>query len=75
MIELILMVTLNPVNPLSSRTAQFQPCVWPNKCAVEAPVQTAQFQTCVWPNKCAKPAPAVAQFETCVWPNKCGKGA
>lgn len=75
MIELILLVTLTPVNPISTQTAQFQPCVWPNKCAVAAPVQTAQFQPCVWPNKCAKTAPVVAQFETCVWPKKCGKSA
>ncbi len=52
MLDLILTLSLAAANHAPSSTAQFQPCVWPNKCAVEAPVQTAQFRPCVWPNKC-----------------------
>lgn len=37
--------------------AQFRPCVWPNKCAVETPA-VAQFQSCVWPHKCSSAADA-----------------
>ena len=37
--------------------AQYEICVWPNKCAKAPSVQTetltAQFQPCVWPNPCA----------------------
>ena len=48
MISLILTVSMMSAKP-APQTAQFQPCVWPNKC-VTAPV--AQFETCVYPKKC-----------------------
>ena len=52
MLEIILLMSLaNPTNP-GAQQAQFQPCVWPNKC--ERPA-VAQFQPCVWPNRCEKP--------------------
>lgn len=55
MIQMILMASLMQINPAPRRnqTAQFQPCVWPNKCVQQT---VAQFQPCVWPNKCAKVA-------------------
>ena len=56
MFSLILTVAMMPVQS-APKTAQFQPCVWPNKC-VETPV--AQFQPCVWPNKCAQTSAARA---------------
>lgn len=56
---LFLMLSLSPMTPAAS-VAQFQPCVWPNKCAKPAAVSVAQFQPCVWPNKCAKPASKTA---------------
>ncbi|MBI3564701.1 MAG: hypothetical protein HY079_05850 [Elusimicrobia bacterium] len=65
MFTLILTVAMTQTAPAPKPVAQFQPCVWPNKC-VSQPV--AQFQPCVWPNKCAAP---VAQVQTCVWPHKC----
>jgi len=52
MLELILMITLTPISTQS--TAQFRPCVWPNKCEQPAAV-VAQYQPCVWPNRCAQP--------------------
>lgn len=66
MLTLILTLSMLNAKPAPQQTAQFQPCVWPNKCVTE-PV--AQFQPCVWPNRCMEP---VAQFETCVYPKKCG---
>lgn len=82
MFDLILMVALNPLvalpttqpavceEPAPVMTAQFRPCVWPNKCAVETqPVVT--IQPCVWPNRCSVETQPVAQFQPCVWPNKC----
>lgn len=78
MLDLILTLSLAALSPAAQSTAQFRPCVWPNKCAVEAPVTVAQFRPCVWPNKCAKVVEkpvTVAQFRPCVWPNKCAKGA
>ena len=80
MIQLILMLSLHPLTTVTARNtpieqvSQFQPCVWPNKCAVETPA-TAQFQPCVWPNKCAVETPTTAQFQPCVWPNKCESSA
>ncbi len=74
MLNLILTLAMSTFHP-AAMTAQFQPCVWPNKCAetpAAAPVQTAQFQPCVWPNKCAAP---VAQVQTCVWPHTCREQA
>ena len=56
MLSLILTVTMMNVKP-APQTAQFQPCVWPNKC-VSAPV--AQFQPCVWPTRCVQSAAAKA---------------
>ena len=63
MFDLILIVALSPLGastqqpavcrePAPVLVAQFRPCVWPNKCAVETPA-VAQFRPCVWPNKCA----------------------
>jgi len=66
MIQLILMVGLSPLSAGSSRNMPIQPCVWPNKCAVE---QVSQFQPCVWPNKCA--AEQVSQIQPCIWPHRC----
>ena len=48
MISLILTVSMMSAKP-APQTAQFQPCVWPNKC-MTAPV--ARFETCVYPKKC-----------------------
>ncbi|MBI5199965.1 MAG: hypothetical protein HY925_00125, partial [Elusimicrobia bacterium] len=82
MIDLILMVALNPLVALPQTQpavcreeapamfAQFRPCVWPNKCTTETE-QVAQFRPCVWPNTCAEQTQPVAQFRPCVWPNKC----
>lgn len=75
MLEVILFLALNPFNAPELQTAQFKPCVWPNKCT-EAPV-LAQFKPCVWPNRCfqsAEVAPVIAQFKPCVWPNRCSVG-
>ena len=47
MFTLILTVSMMSAKP-APQTAQFQPCVWPNKCM--QPV--AQFETCVYPKKC-----------------------
>lgn len=76
MFELILMTAMT-FAPAPQQTAQFQTCVWPNKCgkAVETPV-VAQFQPCVWPNKCVQKAEPVKvagepKITTCVWPNTC----
>ena len=49
MFSMILTVAMMNVQP-AQQTAQFQPCVWPNKC-VETPA-VAQIQPCVWPNRC-----------------------
>lgn len=73
MFELILMTAMAAQPKME--VAQFQPCVWPNKCAKQVE-QVAQFQPCVWPNKCstkAEPKQSLAQFQPCVWPNKCSK--
>jgi len=70
MIELILMASLTPMNPISINVEQFKPCVWPNTCGARA-VEVAQFQPCVWPNKCAEKTVASLPIEPCVWPNKC----
>ena len=64
MFTLILTVAMTQAAP-AAPVAQFQSCVWPNKCAT-APV--AQVQTCVWPHVCVEP---VAQVQTCVWPHVC----
>lgn len=68
MIELLIALSLSPMNPAAK---PFTTCQMPNKCA--KPVQTAQFQPCVWPNTCAKPVAVkvLAQYQPCVWPNKC----
>ena len=72
MIQFLLLMTLTPLNPTPAPTAQFQPCVWPNKCAAEQ--TTAQVEICLYPRKCsgkeAEPAPATP-VETCVWPHVC----
>ena len=52
MFSLMLTVAMMSVKPVTTQVAQFQPCVWPNKCVQQAP-SVAQFQPCVWPNKCA----------------------
>ncbi|OGS01096.1 MAG: hypothetical protein A2V88_09055 [Elusimicrobia bacterium RBG_16_66_12] len=66
MIQLILMATMMTQTPAPA-TAQFQPCVWPNRCATRT---VAQFQPCVWPNRCA--TEAAVPVQPCVWPNTCG---
>jgi hypothetical protein len=50
MLSLILTVAMMHAAPAAPKTAQVQPCVWPNRC-VEAPV--AQVQTCQWPHTCS----------------------
>ena len=50
MLSLILTVAM--MKPAAAaQTAQFQPCVWPNRCVEQT---VAQFQPCVWPNRCAQ---------------------
>lgn len=66
MIQLLLMATMLTQTPAPA-TAQFQTCVWPNRCATET---VAQFQPCVWPNRCTTETDAAIQ--PCVWPNTCG---
>lgn len=34
-------------------TSQFQPCVWPNRCATEQ-LALVPVTTCQWPNTCSK---------------------
>lgn len=83
MLDLILLVALSPLaasnapvatdaaaKPAEVQLAQFRPCVWPNKCAVEP--QVAQFRPCVWPNKCSVETPLIAEYKPCVFPNRCG---
>lgn len=57
MIQLILMLSVNAIQP--TQTAQIQPCNWPNKCAVQQPVIVAQASPCNWPNRCEKTEPIV----------------
>ena len=52
MLELILMLTLNPLTLSSQPVAQFKPCVWPNTCKSKPAAKVAQFKPCVWPNTC-----------------------
>ncbi len=47
---LILLLGLTPLNA-APRTAQVQPCVWPNRCAAQT-VEVVQVQPCVWPRVC-----------------------
>lgn len=51
MIQLILMLSLTSAQPAPKQTAQFQPCVWPNKCA-EIVVPVAQVGPCTPPRVC-----------------------
>jgi hypothetical protein len=46
----LILATMLTAAPRPVTTAQFQPCVWPNRCASVAEVQ---FKPCVWPNVCA----------------------
>ena len=46
----LILATMLTTAPRPVTTAQFQPCVWPNRCASVAEVQ---FKPCVWPNICA----------------------
>lgn len=55
MIETLTSLILSAVQSLSLAATPVQTCVWPNRCAKDAPV-LAQFQPCVWPNKCSKQA-------------------
>ena len=84
MLELILMVSLSPalqsLQPVSAapapaavQTAQFRPCVWPNKCKAE-PAAVATYKPCVFPNRCGSKAVPVtlAAYKPCVFPNRCG---
>lgn len=64
MIKLIALVA-SMFHP-APRVAQFQPCVWPNRCA-----SVAIIGPCGPGHVCAQ----VAQFETCVWPKTCSKRA
>ena len=52
MLSLLLTVSMLNAAPVPAQTAQFQPCVWPNRC-VQTPA-VAQFQPCVWPNRCVR---------------------
>lgn len=45
----LILATLLSAAPAPTATAQFQPCVWPNRCST---VAAAQVQTCVWPHTC-----------------------
>lgn len=56
MLELILMLTLSPLQT-PAPVAQVRTCVWPNTCKSEV---LAQVQTCVWPKTCKDAAPAPA---------------
>ena len=55
MIELLMMLSLAGVSPLSHSTAAVPvtTCIWPHRCKAE-PV-LAQFRPCVWPNRCSRP--------------------
>jgi len=57
MIQLILMLSASAIQPM--KTAQAEPCNWPNRCAVAAPVVLAQASPCNWPNRCGKTEPIV----------------
>jgi hypothetical protein len=70
MIDLILMLSLSPVNPICAPMASVQPCVWPNTCANQ-PQAVAGFQPCGNPNKCKAVDVASGPVQTCVWPNQC----
>ncbi len=55
MMTLILATFLTAPATQPVQTAQFQPCVWPNRCATSsAPVIIAAtpVTTCQWPNTC-----------------------
>ena len=68
MLQMMLMAAMMS-QPQTAPVSQFQPCVWPNRCAVET---VAQFQPCVWPNRCAaQPAAVPGPISTCDWPNSC----
>lgn len=69
MIEAILLGVLSAMPPAQTQ-AQFRPCVWPNRCAVEA-VEVAQFRPCVWPNRCSRQAAQEPDVQTCELPNRC----
>jgi hypothetical protein len=59
MIQLILMLALNPVQ--APTTAQVTICSWPHRCASVAQVETqaprseidAQVTICSWPHRCS----------------------
>ena len=55
MLSMLLMLTLNPVTQAAPRTAQVEPCIWPNKCAQET-ATVVQVEPCVWPRTCNEPA-------------------
>lgn len=69
MIELLMMLSLSPLNPQTLAAKPYTTCQMPNKCA--KPAAVVSLQPCVWPNTCAKPVNVLAQFKPCVWPNKC----
>lgn len=86
MIELLMLLTLSPLNSQPALTAQVQPCVWPNPCIEQQEAITvAEYEICVWPRKCGdgaadsealeaavETAPVqLAQVQPCVWPNPC----
>ncbi|MBI3289344.1 MAG: hypothetical protein HYZ74_07480 [Elusimicrobia bacterium] len=68
MINLILTLSLFNAQPAATQTAQFQPCVWPNRCAS---VAALPVMPCVWPNRCVNEDVAARPITTCVWPNHC----
>lgn len=49
MLSFLIAVFLNIATPTT--IAQFQPCVWPNRCAKTEIV--IKFEPCVWPNRCS----------------------
>lgn len=49
----LILATMLTAAPKPATTAQFQPCVWPNRCAA---AEVAQFRPCVWPNICSSTA-------------------
>lgn len=53
MFHIITMLVLT-FAPAPKPVAQFQPCVWPNKCVVTPTVFVAggPVTTCQWPNTC-----------------------
>ncbi|MFH1724701.1 MAG: hypothetical protein ABII00_08770 [Elusimicrobiota bacterium] len=78
MLELVLMLSLTSVFQAETQTAQFKPCIFPNKCSSQTMIQTAAVRPCIWPNTCgdsARPLPVLVKVRPCVWPNSCGEAS